>query len=424
MMMGDGIKESEAVSWEGGLGGAEITSYDYESEISNVLATFASCAQSLQLEARVSSAILSSLRESSLRSVILNGSKCGFRLDDQQVAAITQCLVQSQLLLETLCLTYHAITDAGLEHICSSLLAPQEVDSQSMHLEILDLEGNDITEAGLEHLRLGSSKACPLLSLNLSCNPLGESGGIALAAALQSNRSLRQLLVNNCGFTLNALLAISTSMGIEGQGKKSVLEEIQIDRPILDKSIKEDGADHFSRVLLQSTALSDLSLRFHSIGDLGARLLASSLGRCPSIVSLNLDCNKIGVAGAEGLASYLISQATSKGQGGGLRSLRLSYNVVGNQGAIALAEALVVNKQLLELTLKNNSIGEAGLIALGNALCKNNTLKRLAVFGNEFDSDSCKLYDDIITTRLPYLDLTLDVVTYVVDGRVQIAENV
>lgn len=77
----------------------------------------------------------------------------------------------------------------------------------------------------------------------------------------------------------------------------------------------------------------------------------------------------------------------------GLQHLRLSYNTVGNHGAIALARAISVNKTLKTLTLKNGGVSDEGLVAIGKALSSNNTLQHLALFGNDFNNnDTGALY--------------------------------
>ena len=154
--------------------------------------------------------------------------------------------------------------------------------------------------------------------------------------------------------------------------------------------------------------------------DSGARLFAQNLGKTELMISLDLECNKIGVAGAEALASYLIVQARAGRKS--LETLKLSHNSIADAGAIALSHALTENKSLRCLTLKSNSIGQSGLVALGNTLNTNNTLEYLSLFGNDFNNEVGKQYDSLISDRLPYVGLSLDVKTYLVDGVYNIAE--
>ena len=401
-----------------------------EAEVERILVNFRCQTDALQLPPLLSTEISNSLRLSTLRSVTINGgSKEGgaFRLNDEQIGHFSQCIIKCNLLLECLSLPYHNITDIGLGYICQTLLCEVPVvadeEQQNMRLEVLDLEGNEITARGLHLLRLHSTEKCSLLSLNLSCNRLEEQGGMIIAEALTTNRTLRQLIVNNCGFSLNATIAVATSLGKLSKMGKPVLEELQIDRPYLGQKVGEDAVDHFSRVCANTNvSLAALSLKHYSMGDLSCRYLANALTRSVSLVSLNLECNKIGAAGAESLASYIILRA--KNGMPGLRSLRMSYNCIGDDGAIALSQALAQTTSLLEISLKNNSIGVGGLVAIGRSLFTNNTLEAISLFGNDFDSkESGKLFHDLLTERVPYIGLVLDIIVYNVDGVYMVAEN-
>lgn len=89
----------------------------------------------------------------------------------------------------------------------------------------------------------------------------------------------------------------------------------------------------------------------------------------------------------------------------------------------ATPQALRVNKSLTELTLRHNDVGQEGLVALGNALYKNSTLQQLSLWGNSFDDVSCGLFFDLYETRIPYVGLSLDCQVYVVDDVHCVAEK-
>jgi len=381
---------------------------------------------------------VNAITEGGGRSISINGSKCGVHLSDEAVGQLVLCIQQSNLPIESLSLTYHNLSDDIIEYIRDSLLIS---GVNPVTLEHLNLEGNELTAKGLKYLQLNSSELCPLLSLNLSSNPLNEHGGLAISEALVSNVSLCSLKLNNCGFTLSAIVGLAAGLS----GGRRQIQELELNRPILPKYIPgEESSDHFSRVLGGAKSLQALSLKYHNIGDAGARLIAYNLSKAINLISLNLDCNKIGIAGAEALASFLIIQSREKDKalkasqaiGGsqimanqpqlsvGLQHLKLSYNSINDQGAIALAEAINVNTSLKSLTLKNCNIGDKGLMAIGKSLSVNNTLQFLSIFGNEFqNNETGSCYHELIENRLPYIGLTLDIKTYVVDGVYMIAEQ-
>jgi len=79
-------------------------------------------------------------------------------------------------------------------------------------------------------------------------------------------------------------------------------------------------------------------MKFFNILDHGAKLLADALCLNESILSLNLECNNIGISGAEHLASYLLLRRKNS-----LHSLGLAYNSVGDDGAVALSEVSLIH---------------------------------------------------------------------------------
>jgi len=303
-------------------------------------------------------------------------------------------------------------------------------------LRTLDLEGNDITGNCINKLNLGTS-LCPIEKLNLSSNPLGSIGGAIIADALPNNNRLKHLIVNNCEFPLNTLILITTSMvslQLESPSVLSVtpIATLELDRPLLwcESNKQEEGGDHLSRLLMlaSKSPLSSLSLKYFNMQNFGAQILAESMYRSyGSIVSLNLECNAIGVAGAEALATFIILQ--SKDARGGknstatcLRVLKLANNKISNEGAAAMAEALMSNTTLEELTLSNNGIS-TGLVSIGRALEKNNTIRKITLFGNDFDMESGKIFDDLQTSRFEYLNVSIDISVYVIDGTYMVAQK-
>lgn len=399
----------------------EESKQDQNSEVVLALAidAFKKNATVMGLGGGIIDSVQESLSLSTLSTLELRGGKCGFRMEDEHVGIVASCLQQARVGVIALSLTYHRITGAGVEYISRSLLGGIAA-TDSIKLSKLDLEGNDIKEDGLRHLQLHNSSVCPLLCLNVSGNPLGEEGGMVIADSMKTNTTLQELIVNNCGFPLTAMIAIAN--GIGSQGSDSVLRSLEINRPIVPQYAPgEESLEHFSMLLGRIPNLSHLSFKYHAMLDSGARLLGQSLGKTDVLLSLNLECNKIGVAGAEALASYLIAQ--SRAGKNTLEILRMSSNFVSDEGAIALADAILQNNSLRCLTLKSNSIAQPGLAAIGDAISKNNTLQYLSIFGNDFSVNAVgKQFHDLIDHRLPYTGLELDVKTYVVDGVYQVAE--
>ena len=137
-----------------------------------------------------------------------------------------------------------------------------------------------------------------------------------------------------------------------------------------------------TRLKNNDPSLQSLNLDSNLIGDQGAGLLAEALKSNSTLQSLYLRCNNIGVQGAGLLAEALKSNST-------LQSLDLGYNNIGVQGAGLLAESLTINPYLKELTLsfKNEEIN--------NLLEINRHPEKYQV---EYDQKLCK--------RIKYLGIT------------------
>jgi hypothetical protein len=191
----------------------------------------------------VSSLTLSNIRSLTIPGSKLNesGSSSNFRLNDKHTRILTKAVVAAGIHLEILSLCNHNITDKGFESICSDIVSVQRISRQHLHL---NLEGNEISGNFISELFL-QSEECPLISLNLSHNPLTTSAGMTLADALRTNRTLQNVELNNCGFELNVIIAFGTTLR-----QNNTLKTLNLGRPLTDKSTtQEEGVDHISRLL-------------------------------------------------------------------------------------------------------------------------------------------------------------------------------
>ena len=97
-----------------------------------------------------------------------------------------------------------------------------------------------------------------------------------------------------------------------------------------------------------------------------------------TLTSINLFNNYIGNEGAVAIAEALKVNST-------LTSINLCASDIGNDGAVAIAEALKVNSTLTSIALSENDIGMEGAVAIAKALRFNPTLSYLNL-GTEFAS--------------------------------------
>lgn len=187
---------------------------------------------------------VTSLLLSNLQSLTIPGSKlnpsglsCNNRFEDDHIFALAKGLRSANIRLQTLSLPHHCIADRGFDVICTDIV----IGLQLLHL---DLQGNNISGTGISGLNLDSAKSA-LLTLNLSCNPLTTTAGMELADTLRMNYKLSEITLNNCGFNLNVIVALATTLR-----QNASVEILRLDRPLTDiLTRQEDGIDHLSRLL-------------------------------------------------------------------------------------------------------------------------------------------------------------------------------
>ena len=336
------------------------------------------------------------------------------KLTDDTVKVLCTGILECGMTLASLTLKFHSISDVGASVIGNLVTSP------TVGLRYLDLEGNDISTPSV--LGISNSK---LELLNLSSNPIGEKGGMELATFVQNNNNLTFLGVSCCDLNLKASIGLITSLH-----DNTRLGVLHMDKPLLNFSKQEETTDHLSRVLLDKTSgLRELSMKNHTFGDRGARLLSDALSRNEVLTRINLDSNKICDAGAEALASFLILQQRQKVANPHLRrnyidSISLSHNNISDEGAISLAEAIRCNTSLKSVYLRGNVIGRAGLCAIAEAVYNNKNLEQLTLFGNSFEQTAGSMFYNVIKKYLPFRStpLKLDIDVYIVDGIYMIAD--
>ena len=125
--------------------------------------------------------------------------------------------------------------------------------------------------------------------------------------------------------------------------------------------------------LKEQACCTSLNLTSCSIGDGGCDYLFNSLAHCSALRELFLCKNRIGDCGARALAELLktqsqISSTTVAENGKRYWKIDMSYNHIGDNGALSLAESLEHLTDLCQLNLKCNRIGDKGAAAVARAI--------------------------------------------------------
>ena len=263
---------------------------------------------------------------------------------------------------KTLDLSDNFLDDEGAKALAEMLGGNGAESSGTVNttLEHVVLSNCDTGPVGAQHLAQALRVNTSAKTLNLSDNLLGDEGAKALAEMLGGN-------------------------GAESSGTvNTTLEHVYLS----DCNIGPVGAQHLAQALCVNTSVKTLDLSRNPLGDDEAKALAEMLGgngaESSGTVNTTLEyvdlshCN-IGPVGAQHLAQALCVNTSVK-------TLKLSVNPLGDDGAKALAEMLggngaessgTVNTTLEHVDLSNCSIGPVGAQHLAQALCVNTSVKTL-----------------------------------------------
>jgi Ran GTPase-activating protein (RanGAP) involved in mRNA processing and transport len=207
-------------------------------------------------------------------------------------------------------------------------------------IKVLDLSENILNDMeSAEVLRdiLRSNKT--MTALDLSGNYFGRTAGAVacMADGLGSN---------------STLLKINLSCGYLGDGCVSTLAQTLGSR---------------------NTTLQKLALDYNSITSTGVRVLLETMEQSSHITDLDLHINTIGNEGASLLATSLGKNVMPN-----LTHLCLSYCDISDNGIIALVSALEQNTSLLYLDLRSNyCVSERAFFALAESLPEIKALQRV-----------------------------------------------
>ena len=238
------------------------------------------------------------------------------------------------------------------------------------HVETLYLGCNRIDPDGVDAIAARLAQDDTVRALWLKRNPVGDDGVARLAAALATNRAIRTLDLVNVGMTGHGLRALAAALA----ARPARLQRLYLGGngfgpdvvPVLGTLIHEAG-------------VHELYLAANHLGDAGAAALAEFADGVA--LTLGLGGNGLSPAGATALARHLGAwTALDLARPPSERSLGARGNVVGDEGAYALADALG-GARLQRLDLRRTEIGGRGARRLVAAVQGHPTLAYLGLNG-------------------------------------------
>eukprot|EP01031_Cornospumella_fuschlensis_P030615 gene30615-36991_t len=142
----------------------------------------------------------------------------------------------------------------------------------------------------------------------------------------------------------------------------------------------------------QDQDIRTLKLGFNDLRDEGAIFISSMLRQASMLTCLDLGFCSIGDRGMESLASSLASNTT-------IRILYLSGNLLSPVGFKHLGNALASNKTLVALYVTGNAAKAEGAKQLAKGLRFNYSIEKLFINGNKIDKDGASSLSDTLAAN-------------------------
>lgn len=312
--------------------------------------------------------------------------------------------------LQRMDLSYNLLTDTGVETLAAGLFGGAEAPSS---LGSLVLRGNDIGPRGVDTLCRVLRRCPSLRRLDVSQNPLGKLGGLAVAEFLQNNLELYEARVADCEIDVDSLAAIAAVLHVNNQS----LRVCDVSNPRIF-TLQEEHTVHFGRMLRVNTGLSEIYLGKQKIRDEGAQILVNALLENKTLRVLDLRCNEIGAQGAQSLGTLLRMDCQ-------LQRLNLAGNRIGEKGncggAKALADSISRNRMLSHLDLNHNSLCGEALLLLADAVDLNSTLESLELFYNgPWDQAAAFKFYQVLNDKARVFPVAADFVCNQVEHRFEV----
>lgn len=323
------------------------------------------------------------------------------KIDDAQFEVILQSIIDSSRasdesggkpldffpLFKELNVSYHAVTDKGVERLAEFL-------KECSDLKSINLSFNSFGAAGATFLAKALQLNNTVSELDLSYNQLGYQGAIAVASTLQVNTSIKNLNLRACKLPADALIGLASVLRNNATVESLNISDNATPGHHLSQELHSNVLQHVSEMLRCSKSLRHVNLSSNAINDwIMVDFLASGIASSVSLETLNLSANSISIDGCAELCSKLAA-STSRN----LKELALTSNSVKNEGAYAIADFLVSENCMLEsLKLENNKIGSNGLVALAGAInSSNKSLQKIFLAGNHWDPVSAEEFSKLV----------------------------
>ena len=274
----------------------------------------------------------------------------------------------------------NAMRDIGIKLLTNFLLSNKNI---LLCVSTLDLSFNCLTSHSATVIS-NIIQEGTLVTLDLSCNDLGESGAAKILQALKINITLKTLFLSFNDIGVNGAKSLVNILCYNHTLKLLIIS---------GNKIMDDGAIAISECF---------------------KISGSNNAKLTSVKSLGLSANCLTLHSKTAIGTII--------QEGALESLDLSYNRLGESGAYEICKALQTNLTLKQLFLCNNDIGVKGALSIAVALCHNHTLEDLDISNNKILDDGAIAIAECLKTNrtLTFLDVSHNNITKI--GTIELIE--
>ncbi|XP_045674339.1 protein NLRC5 isoform X2 [Phyllostomus hastatus] len=274
------------------------------------------------------------------------------------------------------------------------------------HLQSLCLSGNGIDDSGCYHLSMALGYATSLEELSLSHNQIGDSGAHHVADILPMLPELRKIDLSANGIGPRGGERLAESLAYCEH-----LEELMLSRnPLEDLTVRR-----LARRLPRH--LRVLHLRSSRLGPLGTLSLGQALDGCPHLEEISLAENNLArqvlhlrlrlpLLRQIDLVSCEIDDQAARPLTTrfelcpALEEILLSWNLLGDEAAAALAQVLPRMERLKRVDLEKNRITAHGAGLLAEGLAQTSGIQVIRLWNNHISPDEAQR----LQSREPRLD--------------------
>eukprot|EP00606_Chrysophyceae_sp_TOSAG23-5_P001321 GSChrysophyteH2.ASY1.ANO1.137.1 assembled CDS len=232
------------------------------------------------------------------------------------------------------------------------------------------------------------------IDIDISSYSIGDEQGLCLATAIRGLSTLRKLFAEDNRLTSRSLPAIIGN----------IYPNRLITLNLSSNMLHNEGVVAVGQLLSNTDCvLNEVMLAKCGVTCADVPLLVKGL-RASNVKYVNLSNNGIAVTGSLNLASLMEYDGCT------IKNLDLSWNKVGTDGSIAIANALSKNTSLTCLSLSANGISDKGGQMLASALYGNKHIEELLLNQNNLAGGCCFVFSKAIMThpKIQKLDLSFN----------------